>query len=95
MTSRRSQVKEIPEWLRKLPGDARLRRTEVASILGYCSSESLTSAIEEGRWPELKEVEELRLRRSVEADLQFRRALYKVSDIRNLLRKLIRENQIT
>lgn len=95
MTSRRSQVKEIPEWLRKLPGDARLRRTEVASILGYCSSESLTSAIEEGRWPELKEVEELRLRRSVQKDQQFRRALYKVSDIRNLLRKLIRENQVT
>lgn len=95
MTSRRSQIKEIPQWLKELPGDARLRRSEVAQVLGYCSSESLTSAIEEGRWPELKGIEEKKLRRSVEADRQFRRALYKVSDIRNLLRKLIRENQIT
>ena len=95
MTSRRSQVKEIPEWLRKLPGDARLRRTEVASILGYRSSESFSTSIAEGHWPELKEIEEKKLRRSVEADRQFRRALYKVSDVRALPRKLIRENQIT
>ncbi len=95
MTSRRSQIKEIPQWLKELPGNARLRRSEVAKVLGYRSAESLTSAIEEGRWSELKEVEELRLRRSVQKDQQFRRALYKISDIRNLLRKLIRENQIT
>lgn len=95
MTSRRSQIREIPEWLRSLPGNARLRRSEVAKVLGYRSVESLTSAIEEGRWPELKEIEEKKLRRSVEADRQFLRALYKASDIRNLLRKLIRENQIT
>lgn len=94
MTVCRSQIKDIPQWLKELPGDARLRRSEVAQVLGYCSSESLASAINEGRWPELKEVEELKLRKSVQKDQQFRRALYKVSDIRNLLRKLIRENQL-
>ena len=95
MISRRSQIREIPEWLRKLPGDARLRRTEVASILGYCSSESFTSALREGRWPELAAAEHKGLRESVETERKFVRAFYKVSNVRTLLRKLIRENQVT
>lgn len=93
MTSRRSQVTSIPDWLLKLPGDARLRRSELASVLGYKTVDCLAESIKNGHWPDLKAIEHKELRESVTTEHSFVRALYKVSDVRNLLRKLIKENK--
>lgn len=90
MGAHRKTISEIPAWLKALPGDARLSRTELARVLGYSSAAGITKAIHNRTWPELEEIEirDIGCGRASNGALRVL-CYYRVSDVRRVLRKLI------
>ena len=90
MGAQRKTISEMPDWLKALPGNARLSRAELASVLGYSSAASLSHSIYKGMWPEF---EPLELRDpglgSVSSSVSHVHCHYRVSDVRRVLRELI------
>lgn len=93
-TCARKKLDSIPEWLKVLPADAKLSREELARALGYCSSKSFEVSYYRGLWPEVLSIEVQRqIGNVIFGRVCTSRALYLVRDVRNLIRKIIKENK--
>lgn len=93
--SKRAELTCIPAWLKALPGHVRLSRLEVAKALGYANTRSLMSSLYRGVWPELETIERREFSGFFDKDLpRSPRAHYKAFELRNLIRKVLRENTL-
>lgn len=93
-TCARKKLSSMPEWLKVLPADAKLSREELARALGYCSSKSFVVSYYRGLWPEVLGIEVQRqIGNVIFGRVCTSRALYCVRDVRNLIRKVIKENK--
>lgn len=91
--SKRAELTCIPAWLKALPGHVRLSRLEVAKALGYASTQSFEVSLYRGLWPEIKAIERREFYGFFDENLpRSPRAHYKAFELRNLIRKVLREN---
>lgn len=92
--SKRAELTCIPAWLKALPGHVRLSRLEVAKALGYASTQSFEASLYRGLWPEIEAIERKDFYGFFDENLpRPLRAHYKAFELRNLIRKVLRENK--
>ena len=77
---------EIPDWLAKLPGDARLNSAELNKLLGYKNIATLIAAVHQGNVP----IPKTKTPSSIKTGYIL---LWKVSDVRNFIRAEKRKQQ--
>ena len=91
--AKRTELTCMPAWLKALPGHVRLSRSEVARALGYASTQSFEVSLYRGLWPEIKAIERKDFHGFFDENLpRSTRAHYKAFELRNLIRKVLREN---
>ena len=77
---------EIPEWLARLPGNARLNSEEMSKLWGYKNRETFIVSYAQGKIP----IESSKTPSSVTTGYM---RFWKVSDVRNFIRAEKRKQQ--